>query len=129
MGKFNKYFPIYINTLNIFKPLKTWLYNIYLDIIPHNFLNIKFEFYKGSFDIIKEKFYTWYWWDHPYIWNFNKKWIIILIDDVQYKYTYGMRQLESVPFIYIKLFKYNLLITFNAPKYFNNYEYWEKLNQ
>lgn len=129
MSLIKKYFPIYINTLNIFKPLKTWLYNIFLHWynISHKFPSIKFNFYHCSFEELTKKFYTWYWWDHPTIWNFPKKWLIIIIDDVQYKYTYGIRQLESVPFIFIRIFGYNLLITFNAPKYENDYEYWEHL--
>lgn len=124
MNKFKKYFPIYINTLNIFRPLKTWWRNKNSVRIPS--INIKFN--KKSFNWVVETFYTWYWWDHPTMWNFPKKWLIIIIDDVQYKYTYGIRQLESVPFVYIKILKYNLLITFNSPKYENIYEYWERLN-
>lgn len=123
--------PIYINTINIFRPLKTWLYNILLHWynIPHKFPSIKFKFYHCSFEELTKKFYTWYWWDHPYIWNFKKKWIIILIDDVQYKYTYRIKQLESVPFILIRICEYNLLIKFNAPKEYGNYEYWEKMKE
>lgn len=131
MNKFKKYFPIYINTINIFRPLRTWFYNIvhHWYSISHSFPKIKVQFNKRSFNWVVENFYTWYWWDHPTMWNFPKKWLIIIIDDVQYKHTYGIRQLESVPFVYIKIFKYNLLITFNAPKYENDYEYWERLNQ
>ena len=117
---FKKYFPIYINTLNIFTPFKTWFKH--KDILK--FPKIKFNFYKCPFKDFTNKFYTWYWWDHPYIWNFKKKWIIILIDDVQYKNTYGMQELESVPFIIIRIFNLNLIWKFKSPTG-NDYEYWE----
>ena len=123
MSLIKKYFPFYINTLNIFRPLKTWWQNRNIAQIP----KIKVLFNSESFKWVTENFYTWYWWDHPTIWNFSKKWLIVIIDDVQYKYTYRIRQLESIPFIFIRIFGYNLLITFNNPKYENNYEYWERL--
>lgn len=121
---FKKYFPIYINTLNIFKPFKTWFKH--KDILK--FPKIKFNFYKCPFKDFTNKFYTWYWWDHQYIWNFEKKWLIILIDDVQYKLKYGIIELESVPFIFIKIFNLHFLITLNSPND-NNYQYWESFKK
>lgn len=130
MNWFRKHFPIYIlpiyiNTLNIFRPLKTWWYNRNIASFP----KLIFSFKRRPFDWLIENFYTWYWWDHPHIFNFKKKWIIIIIDDVRYKYKMGIRELESIPFILIRIFGYNLLIKFTAPKCESNYTYWEKLKQ
>lgn len=128
MRIFKKYCPVYINTLNIFRPLKTWFYNLtnHWYSVSHKFPHIKVQFKKRDFKWLVENFYTWYWWDHPHIWNFEKKWIIILIDDVQYKSTYGIRQLESVPFILVRMFGWNFIMKFNAPKNEDNYQYWEQ---
>lgn len=125
MNWFRKYFPIYINTLNIFRPLKTWWYNRNIASFP----KLEYSFKRRTFDWLIENFYTWYWWDHPYIFNFKKKWIIIIIDDVQYKWKMGIRELESIPFILIRIFGYNLLLKFVAPNCESNYTYWEKLKQ
>lgn len=131
MSIIKKYCPIYINTLNIFRPLETWLYNIWhhkhdTSLKP---LKINIQFKKRPFEWLMENFYTWYWWDHPHIWDFWRKWVIVIFSDVQYKYTYGLRELESVPFILVRIFGYNLLITFDAPKGEDKYKYWEKLKQ
>lgn len=125
MGKFKKIFPIYINTLNIFRPFKTWWKNG----CKSGWLKPKIVFNNQGFEWAINNFYTWYWWDHPFIWNFHKKWLIVLIDDVQYKHTFGIKELESVPFIYIKIFCWNLLISFNAPAYYNKYYYWETIDK
>ena len=119
------YFPIYINTLNIFRPLKTWWKNRDHTLMP----SVEFTYAICSFKCLEDYIYTWYWWDHPYIWNFKNKWILILIDDVQYKSKFGMKELESVPFIIIRIFGLNLVWQFNAPQYENNYEYWERLTK
>lgn len=124
-----KHSPIYINTLNIFRPFKTWLKNMFsnwTDIV-HRPLDIQIYHNKESFDYVIHNFYTWYWWDHPWVYDFAHKRIIVIIDDVQYKYTFGLRELESVPFIFIRMFGHNLFIEFNAPRGFDNYEYWENL--
>lgn len=130
MNWFKRYFPIYINTLNIFRPLKTWSYNMYHHWYTksHKFPYIEIKINKRPFDWLCENFYTWYWWDHPTIWNFKKKWIIILIDDVQYKWKFGIREMESIPFILIRIFGYNLIVKFKDPENKNNYKYWESLD-
>lgn len=118
--------PIYINTLNIFRPLKTWFKN---KIKNHKlkFPNINIKCKLSNFDWIRENIYTWYWWEHEDIWDFKHKLILIIIDDVQYKYTYGIKMLESIPFIIIKIFNFNMIIKFKAPKYFDDYQYYESL--
>ena len=116
--------PIYINTFNIFRPLRTWYHNRNKARFP----KIKFHCGIRSFECLENYIYTWYWWEHKYIWNFRNKWLLILIDDVQYKYTYGIRQLESIPFIIIKIFDFIFLWKFEAPNNENNYEYYERLN-
>lgn len=123
MSWFRKYCPIYINTLNIFRPLRTWWKNRNIAQIPH----IKFLLKRRPFDWLQENFYTWYWWDHITIWNFPHKWIIILIDDVQYKYRFGLREMESIPFILIRMFGWNFIMKFSSPKSEDNYQYWERL--
>ena len=123
MSLFRKYFPIYINTLNIFRPFKTWLKNVDNAKFP----SIEFTFHFGCFEWLKNNIYTWYWWDHPYIWNFKNKWILILIDDVQYKYTWGFKELESVPFIIIRIFGFNFIWELTSSDNKNIYEYWEKI--
>lgn len=119
------YFPIYINTLNIFRPLKTWWKNRDHARMP----SIEFTHAICSFKCLENYIYTWYWWEHPDIWNFKNKWLLIIIDDVQYKTKYGIRELESVPFIIIRIFGLNLVWKFNAPQYENNYGYWENLTK
>ena len=118
-----KNFPIYINTLNIFRTIKTW----WKHRKNYKFPKIDISCIKADFNTFKENFYTWYWWDHPYEWNFEKKKIIILIDDVQYTSRYGIDERESVPFRVGRFFNRNLLITFNSPDNRSNYEYWESL--
>ena len=118
-----KYIPIYINTFNIFKPLRTWLKNVDNAKFP----SIEFTWAICSYKCLENYIYTWYWWDHPHIWNFENKWILIIIDDVQYKYTFGLRELESVPFIIIRIFGLNMVWQFNDPNDESNYEYWEKM--
>lgn len=120
---FRRISPIYINTLNVFQPLKTWWANH----STHKFPTISISVMWKPFNYVKDSLYTWYWWEHISKWNLNKKLLIVLIDDVQYKYTYGIRQLESIPFIFIKIFNFNLIIQFDAPKYENNYEYYESM--
>lgn len=119
---FRKYFPIYINTFNILRPFKTWFHNVihYYHLSDHK---LKFNTCckKQDFEWLKENFYTWYWWDHPHIWNFEKKWIIIIFEDVQYKWKFGIRQLETCPFVLIRIGNWNLIITLNE----KNYHYWE----
>ena len=61
------------------------------------------------------------------MWNFPHKWIIILIDDVQYKYRFGLREMESIPFILIRIFGWNFIMKFSSPKDEDNYQYWERL--
>lgn len=123
MSWFRKYCPIYINSLNIFRPLKTWWKNRDIARIPH----IEFSLKRRPFDWVQENFYTWYWWDHITMWDFPHKWIIVLIDDVQYKYKFGLREMESIPFILIRMFGWNFMMKFSAPKNENNYQYWERL--
>jgi len=118
-----KHIPIYINTFNIFKPLRTWLKNVDNAKFP----SIEFTWKICSYKCLENHIYTWYWWDHPHIWNFKNKWILIIIDDVQYKYTFGLRELESVPFIIIRIFGLNMVWQFNAPDNESNYAYWEKM--
>lgn len=123
INNLKKKFPIYINTLNIFRPLRTWYHNKNIARFP----NIDFTYDICSFQCLEDYIYTWYWWDHRWMFDFPNKWLFILIDDVQYKYTYGIRQLESVPFIIIRIFNLTLVWKFIAPKHENNYEYWERL--
>jgi len=114
--------PIYINTLNIFRPFKTWFSNVLncWSIAPHR-LKIGGFLKRKDFDWLEKNFYTWYWWDHPHIWNFKKKWIVIIFEDVQYKYKMGIREMETCPFILIRMFGWNLLLTLND----RDYQFWE----
>jgi len=119
---FKKHCPIYVNTLNVFRPLKTWLKNRNV-----NFPKISCQYVKISTIRDFEKvIYSWYLWDHSYEWEFDKKWLVILIDDVQYKYKFGRKELESVPFILIKFLKHCLVFKFNDPDG-DNYRYWESM--
>ena len=123
MSLFRKYCPIYINTLNIFRPLRTWWKNRNIAQIPH----IKFLLKRRPFDWLQENFYTWYRWDHITMWNCPHKWIIILIDDVQYKYRFGLREMEASPCILIRIFSWNFIMKFTSTKSEDNYQYWERL--
>ena len=114
---FRQYFPVYINTINI------WWKNRQTVKFPH----IKFNIKKRTFDWVEENLYTWYWWDHITMWNFPKKWIIVLIDDVQYKYKFGLRELESVPFVLVRIFDWNFIIKLSAPNKSNDYIYYEQM--
>lgn len=120
---FRQYFPVYINTINIFRPIKTWWKNRQTVKFPHIEFNIK----KRTFDWVEENLYTWYWWDHITMWNFPNKWIIVLIDDVQYKYKFGLRELESVPFVLVRIFNWNFIIKLSAPNKSNDYIYYEQM--
>lgn len=119
-----KYCPIYINTLNIFRPFKTLVRNIkYLKGIPR----LSFKFYNRQYKWLEENFYTWYFWDHPSIWNFKRKILLILIDDVMYKTTFGLHEFQTTPFILIRFFNYNFIFQIKSPKGMDNYTFWESL--
>lgn len=120
------YCPVYINTLNIFRPFRTLMKNIkqvYHIGIPH----ISLKFYNRSYRWLEENFYTWYFWDHPSIWKFEHKILLIIIDDVMYKTTFKFNEFQQSPFILIRFFNYNLIIKINAPTGSNNYNFWESL--
>lgn len=120
---FRKLCPIYISTLNIFRPLHTWWHNRMSYSPPH----IKVSFSKTDFNYLYNNFYTWYWWETAFIWDFFKKSVIILIDDVFWKSTYGIVQYQQSPFILVRIFNYNMIIRFVAPNNMSNTEYWEKM--
>ena len=115
--------PIYINTLNIFRPLKTWWKCKASTVFP----TIKISFKIKKFNYLYEHFYTWYWWEHAYLWNFWKKPIIILIDDVFWKSTYGIVEYQQSPFILIRIFNFNLIIKFVSSPHIQNDIYWERM--
>lgn len=120
------YCPVYINTLNIFKPFRTLMKNIkqvYHIGIPH----ISLKFYNRSYRWLEENFYTWYFWDHPTIWNFKSKILLIIIDDVMYKTTFGLHEFQQSPFILIRFFNYNFIFQIKSPKGIDNYRFWENL--
>lgn len=111
---------IHINTLNLLKPWRTYRANKHLVKKP----SISCKFFKSSFEELKRHHYTWFWWDNDYT---DTK-LLVLIDDVFTKTKFGMIELEQVPFILIRLFKWNFLLKLEAPKNQDNYEYWENMN-
>lgn len=120
---FRKLSPIYINTLNIFRPLKTWWHCRTSFAFPHIHILFKIK----DFNYLYKHFYTWYWWDHASLWNFWKKPIIILIDDVFWKSTYGIVEYQQSPFILIRIFNCNLIIKFDGHSNNRTDIYWEKM--
>lgn len=120
---FRKLSPIYINTLNIFRPLKTWWHCRMSMPFPH----IKISLNIKNFNYLYKHFYTWYWWEHASLWNFWKKIIIILIDDVFWKSTYGIVEYQQSPFILIRIFNCNLIIKFVSHSKDQTDIYWEKM--
>lgn len=121
---FKKIFPIYVNTLSMLRPWRTW----WLNRNTHHIPRLSMSLVKRTFDWIEENVYTWYWWDHLQEWRLDKKLILILIDDVQYKWTFDIRQLESMPFILIRIFNWNLIVKLEAPKGQNDFEYYESMD-
>lgn len=119
-----KILPIYVNTLNVFTAWRTWWLNRHTHRIPR----LDISLVKRPFDWIEENVYTWYWWDHLQEWRLDKKLILILIDDVQYKWTFDIRQLESMPFILIRIFNWNLIVKLEAPKRQNDFDYYESMD-
>lgn len=115
--------PIYINTLNIFRVYKTWYVNRNKFKRP----KIRIQTFKSDFWYLTKRLYTWYWWDHSEMYNFEHKKILILIDDVFYKYVYGIKMMEQVPFILIRIFNYNIIFKFKSPDLRDDYQYWETM--
>ena len=104
--------------------LKRLVRNIkYLKGIPR----LSFKFYNRQYKWLEENFYTWYFWDHPSIWNFKSKILLILIDDVMYKTTFGLHEFQQSPFILIRFFNYNFIFQIKSPKGMDNYTFWESL--
>lgn len=110
---------IYINTLNIFKPWRTYWANRKHVQMP----SITCRFFKSTFEELKQQHYTWFWWDN----DFSKTKLLVLIDDVFVKSKFGIIELEQVPFILVRIFNWNFLMKLKTPGCMNRYEYWENM--
>lgn len=115
--------PIYLNMLNVFKIFNTWWHHR----STHRFPHIRIQFVHCDWDWIVENLYCWWWWDKQYEWNFKNKLFLMIVDDVQYKNTFNIRQLESVPFILIKFFNWYFILRLEDPNQENDYQYWESM--
>lgn len=122
-----KSFPIYINTLNIFRPWRTWFYNVFIRGKYYSTPVMKFETFKSSFTDLESKLYTWYWWEHVHRWDFKNKKVLVIIDDVFTKYKFSIHELEQVPFILIRIGQRNFIMKLKAPKWIDANFYWESM--
>ena len=109
--------PIFINTLNIFKPLRTW----WKARKYFRFPSIKFR-YGNAGEVASS------------IWHSSMncaKWFDLEFCDVFWKWKYDDSVFEAEPCISLILFnKWHLLWTFECPKVSynkSNYMYWEAL--
>ena len=123
INRIKRNLPIYINTLNVFRVYKTWYAN------RNNFKcpKIHIQTFKSDFQHLIRKLYTWYWWEHNEMYDFEHKKILVLIDDVFYKYVYSIKMMEQVTFILIRIFNYNIIIKLKSPDLRDNYQYWEAM--
>ena len=110
--------PIYINTLNIFKPFETL--KKAKDILTNSKYKVKIK--KGKVGDTAP-IYTSYYWDGDF---WKKNWLFhCLIEDVMWKSKYGMIEFEEPPrwhFVFFKKWYLTISLEFD-----NNYREYERI--